>query len=100
MLGFIDVRDVKQKRRPIETLQQYIHSFIRRIKQILRNVSDLYDVRIHIHAFDPLNEIHQWITTVVDLLKDLIKLPIDYKRSIFMCIRKKGRVLFLGHMQF
>jgi hypothetical protein len=69
-----------------------------KIKKILRSVHDLRDVRIYIQAFDPLNEIHEWIIAVGDIVKELFTLPVNYKQSIFICIRQKHRILFLGQI--
>ena len=96
IMGIVEVQDVCKTVRVTPT--QYIHQFMRAIKKILRGVYDLHDVRIYISAFDPLNEIHEWIVSVAELLKDLFKLPLDYKRSIFICIRQKHKILFLGQL--
>jgi len=76
----------------------YMHRFMGKIKKILRSVHDLRDVRIYIQAFDPLNEIHEWILAVGDIVKELFTLPVNYKQSIFICIRQKHRILFLGQI--
>ena len=73
---------------------QCMHRFMRRIKHILRKVDDLRDVTIYIKALNPSNEMHQWMISVADLLK----LPIDFTKSIFIVIRKKHTLLFLGGM--
>jgi hypothetical protein len=69
-----------------------------KIKKVLRGVHDLRDVRISIQTFDPHNEIHEWIIAVADIVKHLFSIPLDYKRAIFICIRQKHRILFLGQM--
>lgn len=74
------------------TPNQYIHRFMRRIKRILRQVDDLRDVTLYIKALNLSNEMHQWMISIADLLK----LPIDFTKSIFIVIRKKHTLLFLG----
>ena len=74
------------------TPNQCIHRFIRRIKRILRQVDDLRDVTLYIKALNLSNEMHQWMISIADLLK----LPIDFTKTIFIVIRKKYTLLFLG----
>lgn len=97
VMGIVEVQDVVRKKVRV-TQSQYIHRFMRGIKQILRHVHNLHDVRIYIQAFNPLNEIHEWIVSVVDLLKEMFEIPIDYKKTIFICIRQKHHILFLGNL--
>ena len=92
--GIVEVADVVYKKVRV-TPTQYIHRFMRHIKDILRGVYDLHDVRIYIKAFDPLNEIHEWIVTVAEILN----LKINYGKSIFLVIFEK-HILFLGTIQF
>jgi hypothetical protein len=73
---------------------QCMHRFMRRIKRILRQVYDLRDVTIYIKALNSSNEMHQWMIAIADLLK----LPIDFTKTIFIVIRKKHTLLFLGSM--
>jgi len=96
-MGIVEVQDVVYKKVRI-TPTEYIHGYMRVIKKILRGVYDLRDVRIYIQAFNPLNEIHEWIIAVSDLLKELFTLPLNYKRTIFICIRQKHKILFLGSL--
>ena len=96
-MGIVEVQDVVYKKKRV-THTEYIHGYMRVIKKILRSVHNLQDVRIYIQAFNPLNEIHEWIVSVHDLLKEFFKLPIDYKRTIFICIRQKHKILFLGSL--
>lgn len=97
VMGIVEVRDVIYKKERV-TEAKYIHGYMRVIKKILRSLHNLQDVRIYIQAFNPLNEIHEWIVTVHDLVKEFFKLPIDYKRTIFICIRQKQTILFLGSL--
>jgi hypothetical protein len=97
VMGIVEVQDVVYKKVRI-TPTEYIHGYMRVIKKILRGVYDLRDVRIYIQAFNPLNEIHEWIIAVSDLLKELFTLPLNYKRTIFICIRQKHKILFLGSL--
>jgi hypothetical protein len=97
VMGIVEVQDVVYKKVRV-TPTEYIHGYMRAIKKILRSVHNLHDVRIYIQAFNPLNEIHEWIISVHDLLKEIFKLPIDYKRTIFICIRQKHKILFLGSL--
>jgi pyruvate-formate lyase-activating enzyme len=99
IMGIVEVKNVVIKKVRV-TDTEYLHRFIRAIKKILRGVDQLHDVRIHINAFDPLNEIHEWIVTVAELLKELVPLPINYKSTVFICIRKKHKLLYLGSIQF
>lgn len=96
-MGIVEVQDVVYKKERL-TETHYIHGYMRVIKKILRSVHDLRDVRIYIQVFNPLNEIHEWIVTVHDLVKEFFKLPIDLKRTIFICIRQKQKILFLGSL--
>jgi hypothetical protein len=73
---------------------QCMHRFMRRIKCILRQVDDLRDVTIYIKALNLSNEMHQWMISIADLLK----LPIDFTKTIFIVIRKKHIPLFIGSM--
>ena len=98
IMGLVDVRDVVHKTVRV-TPTEYIHGYMRAIKKILRGVYNLHDVHVYIHAFDPLNEIHEWIITVHELLTEMLKLPINYKRTIFICIRQKNHILFLGTIE-
>lgn len=97
VMGIVEVRDVIYKKERV-TEAKYIHGYMRGIKKILRSLHNLQDVRIYIQAFNPLNEIHEWIVSVNDLLKEIFKLPINYKRTIFICIRQKQKILFLGSL--
>ena len=97
VMGIVEVQDVVYTKVRVSEAG-YMHRFIGKIKKILRSVHDLRDVRIYIQAFDPLNEIHEWILAVGDLVKHLFRLPLDYKRAIFICIRQKHRILFLGQI--
>jgi len=99
IMGVVEVKNVIVKKVRV-THAEYIHRFLRQIKKILRGVYELHDVRIYINAFDPLNEIHEWIVSVTELLKNVISLPINFKRTVFICIRQKHKLLFLGSMQF
>ena len=95
--GVVEVQDVVYTKVRVSQAG-YMHRFMGKIKKILRGVYDLRDVRISIQAFDPLNEIHEWIIAVSDIVKHLFTIPLDYKRAIFICIRQKHRILFLGQM--
>ena len=76
------------------TPNQCMHRFMRRIKHILRQVDDLRDVTVYIKAFNLTNEMHQWMISIADLLN----LPIDFTKTIFIVIRKKTYPLFLGSL--
>ncbi len=97
IMGVVEVKDVAYTKVRVSEAG-YIHRFMGKIKKILRGVYDLRDVRIYIQAFDPLNEIHEWIIAVGDLLKELFKIPLHYKQTIFICIRQNQRILFLGSL--
>ena len=97
IMGVVEVQDVVYTKVRVSQAG-YMHRFMGKIKKILRGVYDLRDVRISIQAFDPLNEIHEWIIAVGDIVKHLFSIPLDYKRAIFICIRQKHRILFLGQM--
>ncbi len=97
IMGVVEVQDVVYTKVRVSQAG-YLHRFMGKIKKILRSVHDLRDVRISIQAFDPHNEIHEWIIAVGDIVKHLFKIPIDYKRAIFICIRQKHRILFLGQI--
>jgi hypothetical protein len=97
VMGIVEVQNVVYTKVRVSEAG-YIHRLMGKIKKILRSVHDLRDVRIYIQAFDPLNEIHEWILAVGDLVKHLFRLPLDYKRAIFICIRQKHRILFLGQI--
>jgi hypothetical protein len=97
VMGIVEVQDVVYTKVRVSEAG-YMHRFMGKIKKILRSVHDLRNVHIHIKAFDPLNEIHEWILAVGDLVKHLFRLPLDYKRAIFICIRQKHRILFLGQI--
>ena len=97
VMGIVEVQDVVYTKVRVSEAG-YMHRFMGKIKKILRRLHDLRDVHIHIQAFDPLNEIHEWILAVGDLVKHLFRLPLDYKRAIFICIRQKHRILFLGQI--
>lgn len=99
IMGIVEVQDVVRKKVRV-TDAQYIHRFLRQIKKILRSVDQLQDVRIYIQAFNPLNEIHQWIVSVAELLREMVLLPINFKRTVFICILQKHKVLFLGDIAF
>jgi hypothetical protein len=73
---------------------QCMHRFMRRIKRILRQVDDLRDVTIYIKALNLSNEMHQWMISIADLLK----LPIDFTKTICIVIHNKHTPLFLGSM--
>ena len=97
VMGVVEVQDVVYtKVRASEA--GHMHRLMNTIKKILRSVYDLRDVRIHIQAFDPHNDIHEWIIAVNDIVKHLFTIPLDYKRAIFICIRQKHRILFLGQI--
>ena len=97
VMGIVEVQDVVYKKvRASEA--GHMHRLMNTIKKILRGVHDLRDVRIHIQAFDPHNDIHEWIIAVGDIVKHLFTIPLDYKRAIFICIRQKHRILFLGQI--
>ena len=97
IMGVVEVQDVVYtKVRASEA--GHMHRLMGKIKKVLRSVYDLRDVRISIQAFDPHNDIHEWIIAVSDIVKHLFKLPLDYKRAIFICIRQKHRILFLGQL--
>jgi hypothetical protein len=98
-MGIVEVQDVVRKKVRV-TDSQYIHGFLRQIKKILRGVYQLQDVRIYIQAFNPLNEIHQWIVSVAELLREMVLLPINFKRTVFICIFQKNKLLFLGDIAF
>jgi hypothetical protein len=76
------------------TPNQCIHRFMRRIKRILRQADDLRDITLYIKALNLSNEMHQWMISIADLLK----LPIDFTKSIFIVITKKHTLLFLGNI--
>jgi hypothetical protein len=97
IMGIVEVQDVVYTKVRVSEAG-YMHRFMGKIKKVLRGVYDLRDVRISIRAFDPLNEIHEWIIAVGDIVKHLFTIPLDYKRAIFICIRQKHRILFLGQM--
>jgi hypothetical protein len=97
VMGIVEVQNVVYTKVRVSEAG-YMHRIMGKIKKILRSVHDLRDVRIYIQAFDPLNEIHEWILAVGDLVKHLFRLPLDYKRAIFICIRQKHRILFLGQI--
>ncbi len=97
IMGVLEVQDVVYTKVRVSQAG-YMHRFMGKIKKVLRGVYDLRDVRISIQAFDPLNEIHEWIIAVGDIVKHLFSIPLDYKRAIFICIRQKHRILFLGQM--
>jgi hypothetical protein len=99
VMGIVEVQDVVRKKVRV-TDEQYIHGFLRQIKKILRRVDQLQDLRIYIKAFNPLNEIHQWIVSVAELLREMVSLPINFKRTIFICIFQKHKLLFLGDITF
>jgi hypothetical protein len=99
VMGIVEVQDVVCKKVRV-TDAQYIHGFLRQIKKILRGVYQLQDVRIYIQAFNPLNEIHQWIVSVAELLREMVLLPINFKRTVFICIFQKNKLLFLGDIAF
>jgi len=95
----VDVKDPKHKCDK-GTFTQYVHRFIRKIKDILRDVNDLRDVRIHISLFDVKNNLHQWMVSVIDIMKDMFSLHIQpLHRTIFIYIQKKNQILFLGNIQ-
>ena len=97
IMGVVEVQDVVYtKVRASEA--GHMHRLMGKIKKILRGVYDLSDVRISIQAFDPHNEIHEWIIAVGDIVKHLFSIPLDYKRAIFIFIRQKQRILFLGQL--
>jgi len=92
-MGFVGVQEVTFT--PFRgTPIQRMHRFMRRIKRILRQVDDLRDVTIYIKALNLSNEMHQWMTSIADLLK----LPIDFTKTVFIVIRRKHTLLFLGGM--
>ena len=97
VMGVVEVQDVVYTKVRVSKAE-YMHRFMGKIKKILRGVYDLRDVRISIQAFDPLNEIHEWIIAVGDIVKELFTIPLNYKQSIFICIRQKHRILFLGRI--
>lgn len=97
IMGVVEVQNVVYTKVRVSQAG-YMHRFMGKIKKVLRGVYDLRDVRISIQAFDPLNEIHEWIIAVGDIVKHLFSIPLDYKRAIFICIRQKHRILFLGQM--
>ena len=97
IMGVVEVQDVVYTKVRVSQAE-YMHRLMGKIKKILRSVYDLRDVRISIQAFDPLNEIHEWIIAVSDIVKHLFTIPLDYKRAIFICIRQKQRILFLGQI--
>jgi len=90
VVGVQEVTSTRFKGTPI----QCIHRFMRRIKRILRQVNDLRDVTIYIKALNLSDEMHQWMISIADLLT----LPIDFTKTIFIVIRKKHTLLFLGSM--
>jgi len=97
IMGVVEVQDVVYTKVRVSQAG-YMHRFMGKIKKVLRGVNDLRDVRISIQTFDPHNEIHEWIIAVGDIVKHLFSIPLDYKRAIFICIRQKHRILFLGQM--
>jgi len=97
IMGVVEVQDVVYTKVRVSQAG-YMHRVMGKIKKVLRGVHDLRDVRISIQTFDPHNEIHEWIIAVGDIVKHLFSIPLDYKRAIFICIRQKHRILFLGQM--
>jgi len=97
VMGIVQVQDVVYTKIRL-TKEEHMYRLMKTIKKILRSVYDLRDVRISIQTFDPHNEIHEWIIAVGDIVKHLFSIPLDYKRAIFICIRQKHRILFLGQM--
>lgn len=98
-MGIIEVDNVKQNFFQVNEFIQLVHRVMRRIKRVLREVDNLRDVHVCINAFDPDNNLHQWITSVVDMFKLMFKLQANYKKSIFVCIGKGHQILFLGCIQ-
>lgn len=91
IMGVVGVQEVTFT--PFQgTSVQCMHRFMRRIKRILRQVDDLRDVTVYIKALNLTNEMHQWMISIADVLK----LPIDFTKTIFIVIRKKHNLLFLG----
>ena len=97
IMGVVEVQDVVYTKVRVSEAG-HMHRLMGKIKKILRGVYDLRDVRISIQAFDPHNEIHEWIIAVGDIVKHLFSIPLDYKRAIFIFIRQKQRILFLGQL--
>jgi len=100
LFGIVQVQDIVCKPIKVETITQYIHGFIRKIKEILRPLDNLHGVRVHISGLDRNNTIHEWIVSALEILKDMISLPFLLDRSVFICIQKRSNILFLGHIQF
>ena len=100
IFGFVQVQDVVCKPCKEPTTTQYIHGFICKIKEILRPLDNLHGVRVHISGFDRNNTIHEWIVSAIHIIKDMIHLPLLLERSVFICIQKGPKIIFLGHIQF
>ena len=92
IFGFEQVQNVvyKPNKEPSDT--QYIHGFIRKIKELLRPLDNLNGVRVHISGLGRNNTIHEWIVSALEMLKDMIYLPI-LERSVFICIQKKTKII-------
>lgn len=100
MLDIVEVKDVVYKHIKVPTITQYIHRFIRKIKDILRPLDNLNGVLVHISVLDLNNTIHEWIVSALYILKDMIHLHIRLEHSVFIYIRKKTTILFIGNIQF
>ena len=98
VFGVVEVQNVVTKKLKITSFTQYVHGFIRGLKKILREIDNLNDVTVHISGLDRNNSIHEWIVSVNDIINEMLSLNIQLDRTVFIYIRKKHEILFLGSM--
>jgi hypothetical protein len=98
VLGVVQVQNVVSKKLKVTTFSQYVHGFIRGLKKILRKIDNLKDVSVHISGLDRNNTIHEWIISANDIVNEMLSLNVHLDRTVFIYIRKRTQILFLGSM--
>lgn len=86
-----------------KSTEKYINVIINYIKDnIIKYCDDLRKVKIYINIFDKNNIFHRLILNVSNIICDLLKIErqIDFKRTIFIFIHDKDKILFCANLDF
>ena len=86
-----------------KSTEKYINVIINYIKDnIIKYCDDLRTVKIHMNIFDKNNIFHRLILNVSNIINDLLKIErnINFKRTIFIFIHDKNKILFCANLEF
>ena len=82
---------------------QYIHGFIRVMKdRVIRQLPNLYGMRILLAVFDKNNLWHRIMITTVQTLYSMLSInrKINLYKTIFVLIKYDDKVIFTGNLSF